>query len=50
VLDFHPIWITRFPELGFDPKPIELARVHDGDPSGIQGRGLNVKRRAARVA
>jgi acyl-homoserine lactone synthase len=33
VLEFHPIWITRFLELGFDVKPLGLPREYDGDPT-----------------
>jgi acyl-homoserine lactone synthase len=33
VLEFHPVWITRFLELGFDVKPLGLPREYDGDPT-----------------
>jgi len=33
VLEFHPIWITRFLELGFDVKPLGLPKNYDGEPT-----------------
>jgi len=33
VLEFHPIWITRFLELGFDVKPLGLPNDYDGEPT-----------------
>ena len=33
LLEFHPVWITRFLELGFDVKPLGLPREYDGDPT-----------------
>lgn len=33
VLEFHPLWITRFLELGFDVKPLGLPREYDGEPT-----------------
>ena len=31
VLEFHPVWITRFLELGFDVKPLGLPKDYDGE-------------------
>jgi acyl-homoserine lactone synthase len=31
VLEFHPIWITRFLELGFEVKPLGLPLEFDGE-------------------
>jgi acyl-homoserine lactone synthase len=33
VLEFHPVWITRFLELGFDVKPLGLPKEFDGEPT-----------------
>jgi len=33
VLEFHPVWITRFLELGFDVKPLGLPKDYDGEPT-----------------
>lgn len=33
VLEFHPIWITRFLELGFEVKPLGLPRDYDREPT-----------------
>ena len=33
VLEFHPLWITRFLELGFDVKPLGLPHEYDGEPT-----------------
>lgn len=33
VLEFHPLWITRFLELGFDVKPLGLPKEYDGEPT-----------------
>jgi len=33
VTEFHPIWITRFLELGFDVKPLGLPKDYDGEPA-----------------
>ena len=33
VLEFHPVWITRFLELGFDVKPLGYPEEYDGEPT-----------------
>jgi acyl-homoserine lactone synthase len=33
VLEFHPLWITRFLELDFTVKPLGLPQVFDGEPA-----------------
>ncbi len=33
VLEFHPIWITRFIELGFNVRPLGLPQEFDGEPT-----------------
>lgn len=33
VVEFHPLWITRFLELGFEVKPLGLPRDYDGEPT-----------------
>lgn len=33
VLEFHPVWITRFDELGFKVVPLGLPEEFDGEPT-----------------